>query len=935
MPPAHPPIIEILDDDPAENENDRNVDRLIRLREEYGAVLHKPIKVEDDSGSDGSEGPVDAPAPAPAPEAVYPEAKSFIDLTLADDDDDDKEAVSRPRAEGPAHHRPLVRPLEAHQTRLNSCVVNGETIKEGHLVELHPLQDFAQTLYEQVEFLEVRQIFIDADNTILRGVPYMRTRNMNALLTRKRNEICRFIQSDEGGDEDQGHIDVGPGDVVGVRSFIITSAPWPEFRDLANDNLLICRWQFTITYACAVNRLSETRQKAYEMRHLRAADVPKLRYRRADNDNLGAWRGGKIPGGSYCLPEDGAKVEDGGALGELQEAGAAIRGGQDDGQRRQYAAADLFCGAGGTSCGMRAAGFRVEYAVDHWQHACATYEHNFPTTVLFQHEVFDFIQGAETLPVDILHLSPPCQFFSPAHTIEGGNDEVNSAALFSCKAAVEKLKPRVFTLEQTFGLASARAHKGYFAALIHGFTELGYSVRWSQIPLADWGLPQTRKRLIIIGACPGEPLPTFPEPSHGGMAARGTRRFTDRELACIQGFPIDFHFKGSCVKKQIGNAFPPSVVEHLFRHLREQLRRADGLDSDADGGGGDDDKAAVASGAAQPQNVKRRRRARSASIGLAAAPERGDVKKENQPPGGGGSGGGGAATPLDRPRAALGNITNAATPSRGPRTALGSISGGAGAAATFPAARRQQRKRRPETIDLTLIDDRPIPIRLSPVATRHPPLQQERKDAPAPVIIDLDTEQSPRGISNPPAAMTAEEHKPQEAKVENGPPVAAAATVKAGDKENEEAVRTRSSSGSSTATLLNELPGTTSRYAAGRDALPLPLLSPGTAELLDEVAQLAKKHIENSDASPPSASKTAVLGELTNITSKWDSSSSSSSARSASSSSSRDPPSPSMCVNAPSPSSGGPPNENRDDKNCAPAGGKKRPFHCIDLTNDD
>ncbi|KAL8387193.1 hypothetical protein RB595_010090 [Gaeumannomyces hyphopodioides] len=880
MPPARPLIIEIPDDDPAENENDRNVDRLIRLREEYGNVPHKPIKIEDNPDSDGGgEGPVDAPRPGPA----HPRAKSFIDLTLANDDG---EAVARPPAAGPTHHRPLVGPLEAHQTRLNSCVVNGEKIVEGLLVELRPVEDLAETLYEKVEFLEVRQIFTDAGNTVLRGIPYIRTRNMNALLIRKRNEICRFLQNDEGGDAngDQGLIDVGPGDVVGVRSFIITSAPYPELRDLVNDNLLVCRWQLTITYACASDRVSETRAKAYEMRHLRAADVPKLRYRRADEDNLAAWRGGKIPGGSYLLPADGGDVNDGSALGELQDAAAASGG--REGRRQQYAAADLFCGAGGTSCGMRAAGFRVEYAVDHWQHACATYKHNFPSTVLFQNEVFDFIQRAETLPVDVLHLSPPCQFFSPAHTIEGNNDEVNSAALFSCKAAVEKLKPRVFTLEQTFGLASARAHQGYFAALIHGFTELGYSVRWSQVPLADWDADRLGQTVTTSGVT--------------SVHFSGTRRFTDRELACIQGFPLDFHFRGSCVKKQIGNAFPPSVVEHLFRHLREQLRRADGIDSDDDGDA-DDNKAAVADGA-QPQNAKRRRRARSVSTGLATASERNSLKKENRPPGGGE----GAVTPPSRPRAVLGSIGNAATPSGGPRT------------------------RRPETIDLTLLDDRPIPIRLSPVATRHPPFQQRKNTAP--VFIDLD-EPFPRS-SNPPAAV-AEKHKPQETKIENAPPAAAAAavaTAKEEEKEGEAAVRSRSSSRSSSATLLGELTEITSRYSGRGSALR----SPSAAALLDELAAVTKRHSNNGGSNsngvrPPSASTAALLGELSNITNRY----SDGGARPSSSSSSSSSPSLSMRGNVFSTSSDSPSSRRRDDKDGALAGGKKRPFQCVDLTSDD
>ncbi|KLU83146.1 RIP defective [Magnaporthiopsis poae ATCC 64411] len=895
MPPERPVVIEILDDDPAENENDKAVDRLIQLREEYGNVPHKPIKIEDESGNDDvGEGPVEVPGP------VFRGGRSFIDLTLTGDDSDNEVPARHPTA-GPV--RPLVRPLEAHQTRLNSCVISGEAIEEGDLVELRPIEDFAGTLYDKVEFLEVRQLFTDGGKTVLRGVPYIRTRNMNALLIRKRNEVCRFLQNDESEDagDDHGLIDVGPEDVVGWRSFIITNAPYPEFRDLANDNLLVCRWQFTISYACAADRVSETRAKAYEMRHLRASDIPKLRYRRADGDNITAWRGGKIPGGSYFLPMGRANENDD-TLGELRDAAAP--GTIPDGRQQQYAAADLFCGAGGTSCGMRAAGFRIEYAVDHWQHACSTYEHNFPSTVLFQNEIFDFIQNAEPMHVDVLHLSPPCQFFSPAHTKEGNNDEVNSAALFSCKAAVEKLKPRVFTLEQTFGLASARAHQGYFAALIHGFTELGYSVRWSQVPLADWDADRLGPTVTTSGVT--------------SVHFSGTRRFTDRELACIQGFPLDFHFQGNCVKKQIGNAFPPTVVEHLFRHLRQQLRKADGLDNGDDD---DSDRAAAAAGVAQHPTVKRRRRARSASTALATASERDGLKKENRPldgsPGPAGIATAGAATPSDRPRT----------------------------------------QKRPETIDLTLIDDRPIPIRLSPVATRHPRLQQPpKKTQAAPVIvIDSDTDPEPQ---SPAAAAASRKHTQQENKHEENAPAPVPVVKQEGNERDDDdtaaaAVNrsSRSSSRSSSATLLDELTEITNRYSSNNSGNGTRHGSPSRAALLGELSDITNRHNSSNNnnhhtGGPSSAA--ALLGELTNITNRYSninnninrgrpvsSSSMSSSSSIATSLGVGNVSLSATAGNSPSSSGGSSSGEGQVAKNGGAGVGKKRSFQCVDLTYDD
>lgn len=60
----------------------------------------------------------------------------------------------------------------------------------------------------------------------------------------------------------------------------------------------------------------------------------------------------------------------------------------------------------------------------------------------------------------------------------------------------------------------------------------------------------------------------------------GKRDFTNREFAAIQGFPQHHQFCGSYVVKQIGNAFPSSVVEVLYRHLLKALRKADGIQTE-------------------------------------------------------------------------------------------------------------------------------------------------------------------------------------------------------------------------------------------------------------------------------------------------------------------------------------------------------------------
>ena len=256
---------------------------------------------------------------------------------------------------------------------------------------------------------------------------------------------------------------------------------------------------------------------------------------------------------------------------------------------------------------------------------------------LYKSSVDEFIQRTkhQRIRVDALHLSPPCQFFSPAHTRESARDDENIFALFGCHDLIEKTRPRVVTLEQTFGLTHMQ-HKQYFDSLLGHFTYFEYGVRWKIVHLHDWGLAQDRKRLIIIAAAPGEALPTFPSSTHSESGSRetlpynsigncikqirngdslhdlanvryfqpprrsydsktlagtittggldsyhpsGTREFTLREFASLQGFPRYHIFRGNktSIKRQIGNAFASNTVTVLYRHLETWLLTQDGM----------------------------------------------------------------------------------------------------------------------------------------------------------------------------------------------------------------------------------------------------------------------------------------------------------------------------------------------------------------------
>lgn len=135
------------------------------------------------------------------------------------------------------------------------------------------------------------------------------------------------------------------------------------------------------------------------------------------------------------------------------------------------------------------AGLKPLWGFDFDIHACSSWGLNFPDATLYQEWADRFIRRSlrgRNVKVDVLHLSPPCQYFSPAHTVDGKDDERNFASLFACGQLLDVAKPRIVTLEQTFGIAVLPRFRACFNALIQIFTERGFSLRWKVAHLQDW-----------------------------------------------------------------------------------------------------------------------------------------------------------------------------------------------------------------------------------------------------------------------------------------------------------------------------------------------------------------------------------------------------------------------------------------------------------------
>lgn len=172
---------------------------------------------------------------------------------------------------------------------------------------------------------------------------------------------------------------------------------------------------------------------------------------------------------------------------------------------------DLFAGAGGFSEGFKQAGHKIEGFVEYWKPAIETYKKNFPEAELIGQDIAAIIdERIKEFKADIIIGGPPCQGFSMAGKRNPG-DRRNT--LFEHYLHfVEILKPKFCVLENVKGIHTMKANDGeyIFNKIIKGFGILGYEIRAKVLNAANYGVPQTRQRVIFIAAIPGEGI-RFPE----------------------------------------------------------------------------------------------------------------------------------------------------------------------------------------------------------------------------------------------------------------------------------------------------------------------------------------------------------------------------------------------------------------------------------------
>ena len=199
---------------------------------------------------------------------------------------------------------------------------------------------------------------------------------------------------------------------------------------------------------------------------------------------------------------------------------------------------DFFAGCGGASCGFRSAGMEISFALDHDADVRESFQSNFPNVH------FEFAD-IRTIGVDIVRHRieterpnpvlfsgcAPCQPFSKQNTKRPSLDQDERVPLLAHFARfVEGCRPDLVFVENVPGLQKLDSDSQPFGDFLNRLDTAGYEVDYRPIRLAKYGIPQSRRRLVLVGSLHG--AIRVPDETHGP----GTLNRTIQH-----GSGLDFH----------------------------------------------------------------------------------------------------------------------------------------------------------------------------------------------------------------------------------------------------------------------------------------------------------------------------------------------------------------------------------------------------------
>lgn len=174
---------------------------------------------------------------------------------------------------------------------------------------------------------------------------------------------------------------------------------------------------------------------------------------------------------------------------------------------------DLFSGVGGIALGFQEIeGFNTIFANDVDPDMCKSFQLNFPDKLMVCKSIadLDFKSLANGKDVDVIVGGPPCQ----AYSTSGKRllEDPRASLYIQYHRALKELRPKIFIYENVKGLLSM-SDGMLFEELTELFASLGYKIQAKVLNAADYGVPQERERVIVVGTAPGITF-NYPEPTH-------------------------------------------------------------------------------------------------------------------------------------------------------------------------------------------------------------------------------------------------------------------------------------------------------------------------------------------------------------------------------------------------------------------------------------
>ena len=234
-------------------------------------------------------------------------------------------------------------------------------------------------------------------------------------------------------------------------------------------------------------------------------------------------------------------------------------------------AISLFSGAGGLDLGAEQAGYAVAAAVERDRDAATTMEKNFAhlASPVIQGDILDVrtrdilraagLRGNER--PDLLIGGPPCTPFSKSgfwlEWKRSGLDP-DASLLQAYTRVLAEARPRAFVLENVYALTyNNRASRPAYERLLREIADAGYVFTAGVLNAADYGVPQARPRLFILGVRKGSAIPELPPATHGGAWERRHSGHASRPHVTA----------GEALAGLVSDPEPEEVVRGRYAHL--------------------------------------------------------------------------------------------------------------------------------------------------------------------------------------------------------------------------------------------------------------------------------------------------------------------------------------------------------------------------------